>query len=114
MNAFLTGSRAYGVPHADSDTDIVIYVDQTTMAALTEIADDETPKQLGPEYSMSHSKSLRFGKLNIIATTDEAEFRAWDEGTNCLISQQPVCRSHAVDLFKRLLFDVHNQEGYQP
>lgn len=36
MNAFITGSHAYGTPREDSDIDLVVLVeDESTLAALS-------------------------------------------------------------------------------
>lgn len=114
MNAFLCGSRKYGTPNENSDTDIVVLVDEETLYALTEVADRQASTQMGPEYMMSNSRSLRFGKLNLIATTNKDEYHAWVQGTKILTQDKPVSRERAVELFKRLLFDIHNEERCQP
>lgn len=104
MNAFLGGSRAYGTPRPDSDTDIVILVDGEAMRALMELsmdADDLDQHQL--KYGEESSKSFRFGKLNLIATTSRREFDAWYEGVQQLKAEAPVERGRAVTLFKQLL-----------
>lgn len=98
VNAILTGSRAYGVPTATSDTDVVMLVDQTTMAVLVGEADE------APEASRSGTPgaaaSVRFGKLNLILHTEPEIFDAWRAATAELIARKPVERDEAVKVIK--------------
>lgn len=108
MNAFLTGSQAYGTPREDSDTDIVVLVDQTTFDALCDLdPDDEPPKSGGNDVSAS----LRVGKLNLIMHTSPNAFNAWREGTDELMARfrasGPVSREEAVRVLKEQ-FRKHN------
>ena len=75
MKSFITGSRAYGQPNADSDLDLVILVDESTKAQLVAFSDLST-------------EPIRFGKLNIIACTTEEEFTCWKYGTMSLIHRR--------------------------
>lgn len=67
MKAFITGSRAYGTPTEKSDLDLVILTDEATKYDLEKFSDEEGV--------------IRFGKLNIIATTDALEYSVWKVGT---------------------------------
>lgn len=64
MKSFITGSHAYGKPTSDSDIDLVIFVDQETKDKLIELSD-------------TGKMPCRFGKLNLIFTTNEEEYGAW-------------------------------------
>ena len=64
--AFLTGSRVYGEPHDESDIDLVILVDYKALKALKNFSESK--------------KTIRFGKLNIIACQTEAEMAVWRVG----------------------------------
>ena len=78
MHAFFTGSRVYGKINEASDLDMVVLVkdglDRLCCASDTEIETDRYE-------SKPQSASLRFGRLNIIAVTDDTEFQAWKSGT---------------------------------
>ncbi len=106
MNAFLTGSRAYGLSHPGSDTDIVVLVDQQTLdalLALTIFNSRDNPGPRDPGSGDASSASMRFGNLNLIATTSKSEFDAWYEGTRRLMAEAPVTREQAVEVIKALL-----------
>ena len=94
MNAFLTGSHAYGKPNDKSDIDLVILVDEVTAARL------ETHNESG------HPSVIRFGKLNLIICTTDAQFAAWKTGTRMCEhkarTEGPVDRERAKELLDKL------------
>lgn len=98
MNAFLTGSRAYGWPTDKSDIDLVVLVDQRTFGILVDLLGDPDPH--GKSGGNDVSASLRVGKLNLILHTSENAFDAWQEGTDELIARSPVTREEAVEVLK--------------
>jgi hypothetical protein len=88
IDRFLTGSRAYGIPRADSDWDIVYRCSTQESAKL---------------YAMSeHETKIVFGDRNIITCTTDWEFVRWAYGTHLLMSIAPVSRKFAVNLFEEL------------
>ena len=91
-NAFLTGSRVYGVPKNDSDIDLVVLVSAEDAVALTKMADrsDTTAEQ---EYE--GGISLHFGKLNLICETNPEKVKKWRAGTDLLQKIKPVSRTTA-------------------
>ena len=94
--AFVTGSHAYGLPGHDSDIDVVVLV---TMADLEKLlkASDDLDIATDPEYARNcHTTSLRFGSLNLLATTDEKAYQCWWDATRKLKEQSPVSREYAV------------------
>lgn len=110
MPAFLTGSRAYGKPSDGSDVDLVVFVgDERSMTVLESL--QERPAVEGNASGgapvQGQSASLRFGRLNVIAVTDPAKYRAWLVGTRQLVDEYrrtgvAVERARAVALFKSL------------
>lgn len=93
MEAFLTGSHAYGEPGPNSDIDLVVFVSQETANKLWKL------RRQGCE---GHS-SLQLDNVNLITITDPDQYAAWEKGTAELLeSDQPVSREKAVRLFKRL------------
>lgn len=98
MKAFITDSRAYGTPHADSDIDLVVLMDKDDALRLADLADSEAPLSVASDTGFS----LRFGKLNLLIETGVGEFEDWLTGTNQLKAKAPVKRSVAVELFDRL------------
>lgn len=88
MKAFITGSRAYGKPAPKSDVDLVLFCTDETRAVLKANADKPRP---GEDESV-----IRYGKLNVIACTDERQWAAWFVGTQSLrLSGSPVDRDEA-------------------
>lgn len=86
--AFLTGSQVYGVPTDESDYDMVL----------------RCSKQLKEFLAKTGGMPIRFGKLNIVATTSDAEYDKWKRGTELLKNRLggPATRSEAVEVFKGL------------
>jgi hypothetical protein len=95
MNAFLTGSRAYGTPRPDSDVDLCVLLSHDDLEALAL----QAPQSNGePASGDENDASLRFGRLNVIAMTDPSRFAAWKEATVELVARKPVTRDQAVKL----------------
>ena len=76
MQAFITGSRAYGKPKPESDVDLVIRVDPDTAAKLRSLSDPSYDAQLKGEI-----KPVRFGRLNLILCETDDEWAVWRVGT---------------------------------
>ena len=87
--AFLTGSRAYGLPRPDSDWDVVIYGTKSIEEVLRGLAD-------GTGFP------LKIGKLNLIVAKTPRQYDAWRRGTDELRREAPVTRARAVEAFKQL------------
>lgn len=91
---FLTGSHAYGIPHADSDIDMVVWAEDTVLRELL----------VGAGFP------VRFGKLNIILCDNEADWIIWKTGTEALKKIAPVDRDEAVAFFQSLGLSQANQD----
>lgn len=91
MNAFLTGSRVYGTPHADSDVDLCVVLSEENLNLLRELCDGDPG---------SGGDSLRFGKLNLICFTVAECAEPWRVATERLIVRKPVTRDEAVKEIK--------------
>ncbi len=77
MRSFVTGSRAYGTPNKNSD-----------------------PGTTGRDEGLS--ASIRFGVLNVIATTCPIAFAVWQKGTEELKRERPVGKEAAIRHFRGL------------
>lgn len=99
MNAFITGSRVYGIPREDSDIDLVVLVDETTRDNLRLLRDNHD------------AFKVTFGRLNLVLVTTTKEFEAWKQGTEELKALSPVTREFACKhlIEKRQV----SQEDYQ-
>ena len=104
MNAFITGSRAYGTPREDSDIDLVVLTSISDMEKLVSIfCSGEGPD--GPSYSETDHPTavLWIGKLNLLIVTDRGDFDVWVDGTRELKDRalsRRVTRDEAVECFK--------------
>lgn len=101
MNAFITGSHAYGTPGPESDIDLVVCLDGST--------DDE-------HFLWDNSDnggSCRFGKLNLITLSPE-KFKAWKAVNDELIKRDhSVGREEAIAAFNAAGFG-YSDYGQEP
>lgn len=108
---FLTGSRLYGAPRADSDLDLVVHMDREL---IEKIAEELPTSVCGNRSCGAYGKDnpefvvFRFGELNLIATACPVAYRAWQEGTaNCvkalLKNRRGLTRDEAVDIIGKQL-----------
>lgn len=101
MNAFITGSHAYGMPGKGSDVDLVLLTNQATLEKLIELCDEHDNV-----YDDSSSASIRFHGLNLIVHTDKRMFDVWKDSTEKLTDRRPVSRKDAVNLIREELSKV--------
>jgi len=106
MDAFITGSRAFGKPTKASDIDVVIRCTKEVARKLFEQAQEHLPLtecgQSFPDYENMESISMRFGPLNLLCCLDNTSYHVWEQGTKKLKAIGPVDRPVAVALFKQL------------
>lgn len=90
MNAFITGSHAYGEPTVLSDVDLCVLVDKGAELVLYQNCDNDSASiEESPEpgdISKEYSYTLRFGNLNLIHFTERWEFEAWQDSTALLVN----------------------------
>lgn len=108
--AIVTGSRKYGSPRGDSDLDLAVLLSKEDMPLLASVA-DTTPGCLNregqPEYDSDAGWSYRFGRLNLIACDNPAQWEVWHDGTNQLLQRarrgETLSRDEAVRQFRALI-----------
>lgn len=100
LPAFITGSRAYGIPEMDSDLDLVVFMTPETYETLTRFTDNVVGHGESATMDEAGMGSLKFGELNIIPVTNEAIYKAWKQGTEFLIREMPVDRKRAITVLK--------------
>lgn len=90
MNAFVTGSRAYGEPREDSDIDLCILVDRFPQAFEEHYQQDGSGGGDG--------LSFRVGEINFLMffPCEQHVFAAWKEATDELEQRRPVTRDEAI------------------
>ena len=86
MEAFITGSRAYGTAKPDSDLDLCVLMDDPTMEDLV------------AEYGWP----IKIGSLNIIPCTSELEMLAWRKAREVCIAG-----SKSGPLTKEAVIEIH-------
>ena len=94
--AFITGSRAYGIPRDDSDVDLVVRADGKTIKLLVELLGRHASDYDGD------SVSIRTGGLNLHLCHDDKTFEKWERGTAILRDLAPISREQAVKTFSTL------------
>jgi hypothetical protein len=101
---FVTGSWAYGIPHAESDLDLVIYLPHSSPDYdLLQLLKDSVHN---PDH-VSADHSVRFGGktgINIIVANTLPEFALWKAGTEYLKIVGPVLHNEANAYFDSLRF----------
>jgi hypothetical protein len=97
MNAFITGSEAYGQPNFNSDVDLVIRVDSDTAKRIRCLSD-------GMKYVPGNTNPVvRFGRLNLILCETDEEYAVWRLGTTELIKKStPTAKEQARQVFREL------------
>lgn len=97
--AFLTGSRAYGIPKENSDIDVVILITKEALSKIFEYG-PVTPDDA--HYGSAETGvSLRIGNLQLIFVASQAQYDAWLKGTKELKAKSPVTRDEAIEHFKQ-------------
>ncbi len=84
--AFVTGSRAYGTPRADSDLDLVVRVSEAGADALRRMSDN------------GHGYPCRYGRLNLIIVTDDDQWIARKAQHIGCRREAPVTRERAIEI----------------
>jgi predicted nucleotidyltransferase len=97
--AFLTGSRAYGVPREDSDIDLVVYIDPSELTKLAEALGTD----VNDDNSYAPSMSVVEGRLNLVIVSEPEEYDTWLAVTDSLKKQAPVSKEQAVEAFQKAL-----------
>lgn len=108
MNAFITGSRAYGTPRSDSDIDVVVRIEQPEIDKLKRlgIIGFTTPNN---QYDIRSGCQFRTGPLNLICIPDDNYFAAWKRGTEELAGRRPVTRDDAIAHFDKVFDEMHEE-----
>lgn len=113
-SAFMTGSQVYGLPKPTSDIDICLLVDREEFGLLfskrdahrfTGTAESNVGNQGDRPMAERDSISVRYGKLNLLLTTNGEMFEAWRAATKELEDEKfrtgPVSRDRAVEVFTK-------------
>jgi hypothetical protein len=112
MNAFITGSRAYGLPREDSDIDLVLCVSRRDINILWGLSEST----LGEGEFFVKKGGVRYGNLNLILfDKDDTEavkrYEAWKEATKKLEEIGGCTRLQAISLITRLGGVKPEEEG---
>lgn len=110
--AFLTGSRVYGKPQPGSDIDLCVLVTPTDFDLLFAAAHPQSgpSSDIGSRDTRStligkDSIAVRYGKLNVLMTTNPEMYEAWRAATLSLTALKdhggPVTREKAVEVFTK-------------
>ena len=90
MEAFITGSRAYGTPNEESDIDLVVFCSPDDAAKLWDLRGE--------------SQTVRYGRLNLVVFSDtdsgRRNYARWKAVTDELREKAPVSRDEAVAAFQ--------------
>lgn len=98
---FITGSHAYGIPHENSDVDLVLYMPPDEGNKLYELLKEYNYYQ-GTPYEGACSYCLKIGKLNLIICLAPELYDAWKNGTEQLKQIAPVTRDEAIAVLSKL------------
>lgn len=104
MKSFITGSRDYGSPTANSDIDLVILVSKEDAEFLKRQSD------LG-------NLPTKFGKLNLIIADNENDFNIWFMARELCrkaarkTPENKISRSKAVEIHRKLFAEYGRPGG---
>lgn len=96
LNAFLIGSRKYGAPGNQSDTDIAVLMEDQDFHLLSGLHGEGDQEGSSNPYSTS----IRIGPVNLLVFKCPLRFAAWKEATDELYLQRPVTREQAIAKIK--------------
>lgn len=102
MKAFLTGSQVYGIPNEESDVDVVLLVEKSTLDMMVRLL----PKG-GTNYDGT-VVTVMSGKINLILTTTDEEYRRWRLFTETMTAMKPVSKEAAMKagaIMRGVLYD---------
>lgn len=110
MNAFITGSRAYGKPTVKSDIDLVIRCDPETERLLRKLS-ARISKHGAKEDEL---QPIRFGMLNIIVCQSDEDYAVWKLGTEHMKGLKekgsPFDRDTAMEVLNGLRKMIHLED----
>jgi predicted nucleotidyltransferase len=104
--AFVTGSYAYGVPRADSDIDLVVYLSGKDLDRLRTAHNQDAEHE--EDYITAGGHPFKFGRLNLLCCTDKKLYDIWFKGTAQLKRRAPVTRNVAIAHMEQL----RHEAGY--
>lgn len=115
MNAFITGSHAYGKPNKESDIDLVIRADYDVKRLLTKAGGVTVPGKKdvrGNDYV-----TIRFGPLNIVVCETDNSYAIWKIGTEALRERKEetgksITKEEALKQFNELRELTSTQDDY--
>lgn len=102
MSSFLTGSRAYGTPHEESDYDHCILLSDHAARCMVEVFEEREGSGCNSGSNIMYA-SFKIGRLNILIFTDLKQFEVWRRATEFLITKAPVTRKKAVKYIRKKL-----------
>lgn len=110
-SAFVVGSHAYGTPRKDSDIDLVIHIDASTlpkgvMAKLQSMNESscefsDLDIDCKPTEDRGGQIVLREGGLHILIMFDEAKFKVWKRCAEVMTILQPQSKDQAHEYIRR-------------
>ena len=95
MDAFLTGSRAYGAPSPESDFDLVVRISNEDFWKLATIHEPHEQRLFEGEGSFK-TPCVKVGRLSLICCTSDEEYDRWLKFTRKAIEKAPVSRQKAI------------------
>ena len=97
MKSFLTGSRVYGTPNENSDTDLVLRMEPEEALILSKYSDGFNAEQM--RYGGGHCLTMRFGGLNLIICMNDESYAAWKISTLEAKKLKPLSKGRSGKLF---------------
>lgn len=96
---FVTGSQAYGYVHPDSDVDVVVLMEEDEdRQRLFDYVDRSKNVRTGV-YNWRCGYSVRLHDVNFLVCETTEEYDCWREGTEQCVSEAPIQRRRAVQVF---------------
>lgn len=102
LGLHFTGSRCYGTPKPDSDFDWVFCAENGFDIEFLRTFCDSDSSYGNCTYAGTTGidTALRYGPVNLLCVSKEAQWKAWVDGTTALLEKAPVTRDQACVEFQ--------------
>lgn len=98
--AILTGSKVFGIPRPDSDTDLMIYMREDDAKKLASLEPASVCNSESEGYGTSVERLVfRFGNLNLTVCCNLDQYEAWAAAHAEAVARSPLSKQECGEIF---------------